>query len=71
MTKDMKELEKEMEKLILCKSFTEVKKKYSKEDMIELIKKYMKNEPLDYETEIETKLEECTDTCKSPFIGFN
>lgn len=64
MEKELKELEKEMEKLLLCKSFTEVKKKYSKEDMIELIKKYMKNEPLDYDTEIETKLEESNDVCK-------
>jgi hypothetical protein len=64
MAKELKDLEKEMDKLLLCKSFTEVKKQYSKEDMIQLIKKYMKNEPLDYDSEIEAKLEECNDICK-------
>ena len=62
--KELKELEADLDKLLACKSFTEVKKKYTKADMISLIKKYMKNEPLDYESEIERKLEECNDVCK-------
>jgi hypothetical protein len=62
--KDLKELDAELEKLCNCKSFTEVKKTYAKADMVALIKKYMKNEPLDYESEIERALEECNDICK-------
>jgi hypothetical protein len=55
------ELEKQLEELVKCKSFTEVKKKYSKEKMIELLKMYMKCDNLDYESEIENKLEECSE----------
>lgn len=55
------ELEKQLEELIKCKSFTEVKKKYSKEKMIELLKMYMKCDNLDYESEIENKMEECSE----------
>lgn len=61
---ELKELTKELDKLLECKSFTEVKKKYTKEQMISLIQKYMKNEPLDFDSEIERKLEECNDICK-------
>lgn len=65
MMKELKELDADLDKLCQCKSFTEVKKKYTRADMIVFIKKYMKNEPLDYESEIERKLEECNDVCKS------
>lgn len=60
-TQHNQELEKQLDELIKCKSFTEVKKKYSKEKMIELLKMYMKCDNLDYDNEIETKMEECSE----------
>ena len=51
----------ELEELLKCKSFTEVKKNYTQDKMIALIKKYMKNDALDYDAEIEKKIEECNE----------
>lgn len=58
------ELEKQLDELIKCKSFSEVKKNYPKEKMIKLIKLYMKSDSLDYESELESKLEECSEKSK-------
>ena len=39
--------------------------------MITLIQKYMKNSDLDFDAEIDRKLEECNDICKSNISRFN
>lgn len=60
----MKKMEAQLDILLKCKSFKEAKKTYNNKQKIELIKAYMKSDPLDYEAEVEKKVEECNEASK-------